>query len=337
MKILYTGPLSRGETCEMRRQALERLGHQTISIDYIPIIKSYSSMKRRVQWYLRIGPMISRYNQLIIEKLKAESPEVLWIDKGMFVWPSVLQIAKGNGVKFLVHYSPDNYFLKQNSSRHFWKGLSLYDIIVTTKTFNVSQLKEKGARVFLSGNAFDLTIHRPVTLTLEEKEKFGCDVSFIGRWEPEREKLLEKVACLKVKLSIWGPRWELSKSTFVKKACRFKPVLSDDYAKAICGSKINLGLLSKLANDFITQRSVEIPACGGFMLAERTEEHLAHFSENLEAAYFSDIDEMCQKIEYYLNHEEERQRIASHGRMKCLIAGFSYEERIRQILAKLEV
>ena len=121
----------------------------------------------------------------------------------------------------------------------------------------------------------------------------------------------------------------------VRKASKGKPAMCDDYAKAICGAKINLCFLSRLADDAITQRSVEIPACGGFMLAERTDEHLSHFLENIEAAYFTGTEEMCQKIEYYLNYEKERRRIAAAGRKKCLEAGFSYDQRIRQILEML--
>jgi spore maturation protein CgeB len=273
---------------------------------------------------------------MILKKLKKETPWMIWVEKGVFIWPSTLEIAKTSGVRFLVLYSPDNFFLWQNNSRHLWNGLPSYDIVVTTKTHNARRLRQKGAKsVFLSGNAYDPETHRPVILSEEEYAKFACDVSFVGRWEPEREKWLERVASIGVKLSIWGYRWERAKSLFVKNACKGEPVLGSDYAKAICGSKINLCLLSRLAKDSITQRSVEIPACGGFMLAERTEEHIVHFSENIEAAYFTGLDEMCQKIEYYLAHDKERQTIAAAGRQKCLSAGFSYDARIQEIFKAL--
>ena len=155
-----------------------------------------------------MGPAIKGFNSAIMDSVRANAPEIMWVEKGVFVWPFTLREAREQGVKFLVLYSPDNYFLRQNSSRHLWNGLPLYDIVVTTKTHNVDRLREKGAKfVSLSGNAFDPEIHRPVLFTDEEKKEYLCDVSFIGRWEPEREKWLEKVASLDVKLNIWGYRW----------------------------------------------------------------------------------------------------------------------------------
>jgi spore maturation protein CgeB len=140
-----------------------------------------------------------------------------------------------------------------------------------------------------------------------------------------------------VRLAIWGYRWDRARSALVRRAVRSGPALETNYAKAICGSKINLCFLSRLARDAVTQRSVEIRACGGFMLAERTSEHLAHFAEGVEAAYFSSPDEMCRLISYYLENEQRRQGIAQAGREKCLKADFSYDSRLREILGVLGV
>jgi spore maturation protein CgeB len=316
----------------MRRRALERLGHATVPVDYLAIFQRSSRWARRAQWRLRQGPMIVAYDRALRAALD-RSADALWIDKGLFVGPELLQEARRRGVTLSIHYSPDNYFLAQNSSRHFWQSVPLYDVIVTTKTANIDALKRRGARrVLLSGNAYDPDTHRPVDLTPAERQVYECDVSFVGRWEPERERWLERVAAMGVRLAISGYRWERARSPAVRRAYRGGPALGDDYAKSMCGARINLALLSRLAADAITQRSVEIPACGAFMLAERTGEHLAHFKEDAEAAYFEGPDELCDKIAWFLGHADERARIARAGRQRCLSSRYSYDERLADVL-----
>lgn len=337
MAILFVSSLAPGGTCEMRRQALERLGHRTLPYSYYPAFHRYASLLRKSQWHLRIGPALRKINTEIMERLEAGRPDLLWIEKGWFVWPATLKHARKLGVRRAVLYSPDNYLIKQNNSRHLWRGLPSYDLVVTTKTSNVECLKTRGAReVLLSGNAYDPCVHVPVKLAEHDRSRFDCDVSFIGRWEPQRERWLESVARLGVRLFIWGFRWERARSPLVRVCYRGGPALQHDYAKAIAGSKINLCFLSRVARDTITQRSVEIPACAGFMLAERTAEHTAHFKEGVEAAYFTTLDEMLQHILYYLDHDAERSRIRWAARERCIRSGYSYNTRVTEILNKLD-
>ena len=335
MKILFTGPLTPvGTTSEMRRLTLERLGHQTVPLDYMALVQSYPMLIRKIQWRMRAGAMVRRYNDSLAERLK-EPVDAFWIEKGVFVYPEVIVTAKHRGIKTIL-YSPDNYFLAQNCSRHLWKALADYSLVVTTKPDKIEQLKEAGARkVLLSGNAYDPEVHRPISQDDPELAKYACDVSFIGRWEPEREIWLEEIAKTGVHLSVRGYQWDRARSNVLREVVHDGPVLSLDYARAICAARINLAFLSRLAADVITQRSVEIPACGGFMLAERTKEQLAHFEENKEAAYFEGMGELLTKIHFYLEHEKERHQIANSGRARCLAAGYSYDARLRQILDEM--
>nr|WP_276598371.1 glycosyltransferase [Flavobacterium azizsancarii] len=85
-------------------------------------------------------------------------------------------------------------------------------------------------------------------------------------------------------------------------------------------------------SDTQTSRTMEIPACGGFMLAERTTEHLDLFSENKEAVFFSNDEELLEKCRYYLINEEERKRIVEGGILRCKTSGYSNEESIKRML-----
>ena len=116
-----------------------------------------------------------------------------------------------------------------------------------------------------------------------------------------------------------------------------KPIYNEDYAKALCATKINLCFLRKINRDLHTSRTMEIPACGGFMLAERTSEHQELFEENKEAVFFDNNNpkKLLEKVRYYLEHEEEREAIAKAGRKRCLKSGYSHHDRLAWMLKQI--
>ena len=119
-----------------------------------------------------------------------------------------------------------------------------------------------------------------------------------------------------------------------------REVLGSEYAKAIRLSKVNLGILSEMrkgasSGDLITARTFHIPACGGFMLHERTAEVAQFFAEGQECAMFDGASEMVEKVGYYLNHPGRREAMTEAGHLRCLSGGNSVNERARAMLAKV--
>ena len=112
-----------------------------------------------------------------------------------------------------------------------------------------------------------------------------------------------------------------------------KPAYGLEYAKVLNATKINLCFLRKLNRDVQTTRSVEIPACGAFMLAERTEEHRRLFAEGVEVDYFEGVEELERKCRWYLANDEERDDMARRARARCVDHGYSNSERLRKVLA----
>ncbi|MEK7075481.1 MAG: glycosyltransferase, partial [Patescibacteria group bacterium] len=69
----------------------------------------------------------------------------------------------------------------------------------------------------------------------------------------------------------------------------------------------------------IKGRNFEVPACGGFLLTEPAEDLYNFYEYEKEIVIFNSLPELIKKTVYYLNHEEERKRIAQAGYERTLM------------------
>ncbi len=348
LKILYVGRLGPGETCLQRMIALEDLGHDVTGINAaiantalwwrlkkLPGQISYRLF--RMGW----GPFplfdVESVNKDIRCAIRDETWDVLWIDKGLTVYPGTLrQVKRRRPDCRIVGYSPDDMYQRRNQSKQFLQDLPWYDVFFTTKSYNVKELESLGCpRVLFIENGFDPRTHRPIALTPEERSRLGGALGFVGSWEEDRESRVFRLAEAGFSVRVRGAGWKQCRRRHPNVRLELVDLYGDDYAKAICASDINLCFLRKANRDLQTTRSIEIPACGAFMLAERTDEHRQLFEEGREAEFFASDDELVTKARYYCDHPEERNRIAVAGRQRCLASGYSNQDRLKAMLLSL--
>jgi spore maturation protein CgeB len=339
MKILYIGDLTPGATSKMRLRALQDLGHCVTTHDDLGPSRPYenSVLYRAVRKFS--GPWdFAGANAAILSNLERAEFDVLWLDKALTVKRRTLEAVKRLRPRCkIIGFSLDDMYAAHNHSRRFLNHLPLYDLFITTKSYGVGELKSLGCRqVEFIDNAFDVYTHRPIELTAEDHRKYDCNVGFVGTFEQERADLMAYLGENDISVQIIGDDWHRWTNPHQSVNVRHGAVWGDEYAKAICASKISLCFLRKINRDLQTTRSIEIPACGAFMLAERTDEHLALFEESKEAEFFSSKGELLEKVRYYLAHPDYREQIAAAGRERCLRAGYSYHDRLRKILQQLE-
>ena len=80
----------------------------------------------------------------------------------------------------------------------------------------------------------------------------------------------------------------------------------------------------------IKGRTFEVPACGGFLLTQPAEDLANYLKPGQDCATFETIDDLIDQVRYYLEHEDERQAIASQGYQRTL-AEHTYAARFKAI------
>lgn len=338
INILSVGGIDNNSGTSLHRHwALEKIADRIDGINTTTKINLWFRIAYHLFLYglpVRL-PDINNANKGICEKIDSHKYDIIWIDKGITINPETLiHIKKKSPNAKIISYSPDNMALRHNQSQQYLECIPLYDYIITNKSYIIADMKKLGAKnVFFVNNSYSEVFHKPYTLTEEEKNELGGDVGFIGAWEEERCKSILYLVNHGVKVKVFGDaKWNKYANYSPNLTIMGRLLTKEDYCKSLHAFRISLCFLRKMNFDTQTTRSVEIPACGGFMMAERTEEHLNLFEENKEAIYFSTDEELLKKCLYYLVNVEERNKIAVAGRERAVMSGYSNEDMIRSFI-----
>lgn len=96
-------------------------------------------------------------------------------------------------------------------------------------------------------------------------------------------------------------------------------------------SKINLSSSFRAAKSAISLRTLDILGCGGFLLSNAQLELEECFRDGEEVVLFRSIDEAIELADYYLAHDDEREKIAAAG-YERVKRDFKYEDKMKEML-----
>ena len=101
------------------------------------------------------------------------------------------------------------------------------------------------------------------------------------------------------------------------------------------GAAVNLCLVRRANRDGHVMRSFEIPACGGFMIAEDTVEHRDVFGPEGECVlYFTGPRDAAEQARRALADPAARSLMARAAHQRIVGQGHTYRDRLRQMLSK---
>jgi spore maturation protein CgeB len=279
------------------------------------------------------------FNLSVLEAARSSSPELLIAFKGVMLTPDTLRKVREQGIACYQYYPDNSVFCQPGVDP---KSLAEYDCCFFTKKFSLTDVSQRLAlrEAQYLPHGYDPEVHRPLPLSEEDDREYGAEVAVLAVHTRGKERFLDELLGLKpeLPLRIWGSGWDSRcKSRLVQRHVEGAPLFGQSYAKAIAAAKINLALLSEQAHgssqgDQTTTRSFEIPACGGFMLHPRTADILELYEEGSEIECFASAAEALEKIQHYLAHPAERERIAARGHKRA-VPGYSYDKRMQAIIA----
>lgn len=256
-------------------------------------------------------------NKRFIEKIKKEQPDYifLWIIYDEFYIDTLLKIKEVCPKAKIINYCGDDDALFDNYSIYLSYIIDYF--FVTHKEY-ISGYKNKA---FLSC-ATNTDQFKP--LNIEKK----YDVTFIGTPKKDRKEFVEYLMNKGVKIKIFGAGWS-DYPQFNKIYGGF--LNPEEYTKVINQSRINICFTKNYAGvTHVIQKFFETAACKVFMLTEHSPRYSELFKDKKELVMFKTKEELLSKINYYLKHENQREKIADNA-YKRIIKDFSKNSEFKRL------
>lgn len=178
----------------------------------------------------------------------------------------------------------------------------------------------------------------------ETPRRYEHDVTFVGMRHPYRAWLLDKLRKAGYRVDVYGDRWPngiVSTETMVDIFRRSKISLNMSNsaswdARYLLRSPRGLRntLRSTKNREQLKGRHFEIPACGGFQLTYYVEGLERVLDIGREVAIYTSPEELLERVDFYLEHDAERERVAAAG-MARVRSEHTYAARFREAFRRL--
>jgi len=278
-----------------------RLGNDVRSFSYCNVLDQISLLKSKTLSKLLFK---SKVDELLADQLKNYKPDIVYIN-----FPRALD---ANTIKHMRQAAPDAVFIGDDGDP--WPKLQKDGRLNTAKELDILTATNDGTFlqdyrdagvpncVFMPNLCDPDVDHR-----YEVGPEWETDILWTGKAkhhadtsEVFREKLVTELA-KRNNCTLYG--------------CLGRPTIGGiDYLYAISGAKIGVNVNAYGPIKFChSDRLTQYLACGTFVMAKRFEGCNLLYKDNTHLRYFDSVEDFFDLANWYLNHEDERKKIADAG------------------------
>lgn len=277
-----------------------RLGHDVHSFDYGGAFWQIAPVKSKLlsrKW------IKGQVDEVLVRQLKSYNPDIIQISFANFLdVDSIAQIRRAAPNAFLYGFDGDPWPEYQTNRVEIGSKLDL--MLATNNGKWLDIYRKTGVRCAFMPNPCDPDYE----YRYDVDDKWKTDLMFTGKTKESRKYPTDPM-----RVQIINRLDEMGNCTFY--GCLGRPKIGGiEYQYAISGARVALSI--NAVNDvslYHSDRLTHYLASGAFVLAKRVPDSDLLFKDGVHLKYFDAPDEFFELAQWYLNHEDERLKIANAG------------------------
>lgn len=269
---------------------------------------------------------------------KSCKPEIAITLIGFKLPIRMVQWLKTQQIKTAVWFTEDPYYMDQTADLSHY-----YDFVFTIDSASLEFYRKNGHK-----HTYQLSLAtEPAIFKPKEKmeAKFKSDICIVGYPYPERIQYIQLLLQgTNYNITVVG-KWKKPLYPFrnhpklVIHDRWVEPAVAADFYNGahivlnthrpsnLKQNKNRLGIEGNTINN----RTYDVASCGSFQLIEYKKDLPSHFIEDKEIISFRNDQELIEKIDYFMQSEDERQKIAINAR-KRVLKDHTFENRLDKML-----
>jgi spore maturation protein CgeB len=321
-----TGGTNVGDS--LRRAAISS-GHQVLFFDSYDAIRG-NRLLRDLSWHLlnRRPLRLAQFSAEVVAACATTArPDILIATGAAPLNERALRTLRAHGI-ICINYSTDDPWSPTQRAHWHLRALTAYDVVFTTRRANIDDLLRLGCTgVQYLPFGYDETL---CTLPAGDIEVPTHDVLFVGGGDSDRAAFMAEFMRQGPPVALIGGYWERYSATR-------SYALGTRPAHMVCAltaaARVNLCLVRRANRDGHVMRSFEIPAIGGCMLIEDTNEHRAIFGEEGDTVlYFHSPQEAAARAQALIGDATLRARLTARARCRIRSQPNRYADRLQAML-----
>ena len=260
--------------------------------------------------------LISLYNK----------PELIFVIKGEIIFKYSILLLKKKKIKIVVWWQ-DNPFKYKNllGQYKFYNEFFIFD-----KSYSEELFKNNVEIVTWLPFAFNESL---LPATNKSRNTKDFDIIFAGFAYDERIAFFENIVNLGFKIKLIGNHWKKSK-LLNKKATLLTNISPEELSKHYNNAKIGININHEQSITGVNCRTFELCGFGLFQLTDFRKDLINLYNIGEEVVVYKNMDDLENKVAYYLNNDAEREKIAIAG-MTRTMKDHTYQKRMKYVIEKL--